>query len=116
MRREAESKPIAAPIVGGMITSTINVLILFPVFFVMMKARGEALEPLHTGNNERLLSATGNDSRCVRRLPKRNDANPIEAFGISRGTYYRRRAKAAQQAAVAPADPEEKGPDYRLGA
>src|ERR1700732_3794114 len=31
-------KPIAAPIVGGMITSTINVLILVPVFFVMMKA------------------------------------------------------------------------------
>jgi Cu(I)/Ag(I) efflux system membrane protein CusA/SilA len=32
-------KPIAAPIVGGMITSTINVLILVPLFFVMMKAR-----------------------------------------------------------------------------
>lgn len=30
-------KPIAAPIVGGMITSTIHVLILVPVFFVMMK-------------------------------------------------------------------------------
>ncbi len=32
-------KPIAAPIVGGMITSTIHVLILVPVFFVMMKQR-----------------------------------------------------------------------------
>ena len=32
-------KPIAAPIVGGMITSTINVLILVPVFFVLMKER-----------------------------------------------------------------------------
>ncbi|MGQ0445425.1 MAG: efflux RND transporter permease subunit [Beijerinckiaceae bacterium] len=32
-------KPIAAPIIGGMITSTIHVLILIPVFFVMMKAR-----------------------------------------------------------------------------
>jgi Cu(I)/Ag(I) efflux system membrane protein CusA/SilA len=32
-------KPIAAPIVGGMITSTIHVLILVPVFFVLMKAR-----------------------------------------------------------------------------
>ena len=30
-------KPLAAPIVGGMITSTIHVLILVPVFFVMMK-------------------------------------------------------------------------------
>jgi Cu(I)/Ag(I) efflux system membrane protein CusA/SilA len=32
-------KPIAAPIVGGMITSTIHVLILVPVFFAMMKER-----------------------------------------------------------------------------
>jgi copper/silver efflux system protein len=30
-------KPIAAPIVGGMITSTIHVLILVPVFFFLMK-------------------------------------------------------------------------------
>jgi Cu(I)/Ag(I) efflux system membrane protein CusA/SilA len=32
-------KPIAAPIVGGMITSAIHVLILVPVFFAMMKER-----------------------------------------------------------------------------
>jgi copper/silver efflux system protein len=32
-------KPIAAPIVGGMITSTIHVLILVPVFFTLMKER-----------------------------------------------------------------------------
>ncbi len=32
-------KPIAAPMVGGMITSTIHVLILVPVFFVSMKER-----------------------------------------------------------------------------
>ena len=32
-------KPSAAPIVGGMITSTIHVLILVPVFFAMMKER-----------------------------------------------------------------------------
>ncbi len=37
-------KPIAAPIVGGMITSTIHVLILVPVFFAMMKERA-----LHQG-------------------------------------------------------------------
>ncbi len=30
-------KPIATPIVGGMVTSTIHVLILVPVFFAMMK-------------------------------------------------------------------------------
>ena len=30
-------KPIAAPIVGGTITSTIHVLILVPVFFALMK-------------------------------------------------------------------------------
>ena len=32
-------KPIAAPIVGGMITSTIHVLILVPIFFAMMKGK-----------------------------------------------------------------------------
>jgi Cu(I)/Ag(I) efflux system membrane protein CusA/SilA len=32
-------KPIAAPIVGGVITSTIHVLILVPIFFIMMKER-----------------------------------------------------------------------------
>jgi copper/silver efflux system protein len=32
-------KPIAAPMVGGMITSTIHVLILVPVFFFLMKRR-----------------------------------------------------------------------------
>jgi Cu(I)/Ag(I) efflux system membrane protein CusA/SilA len=29
-------KPIAAPLVGGMITSTIHVMILVPVFFALM--------------------------------------------------------------------------------
>jgi copper/silver efflux system protein len=37
-------KPIAAPIVGGMVTSTIHVLILVPVFFSIMKERA-----LHRG-------------------------------------------------------------------
>jgi Cu(I)/Ag(I) efflux system membrane protein CusA/SilA len=32
-------KPIATPMVGGIITSTIHVLILVPVFFVLMKER-----------------------------------------------------------------------------
>ena len=32
-------KPIAAPIVGGMITSTLHVLILVPVFYALMKER-----------------------------------------------------------------------------
>ena len=32
-------KPIAAPIVGGMITSTIHMLILVPVFFQLIKRR-----------------------------------------------------------------------------
>jgi copper/silver efflux system protein len=40
-------KPIAAPIVGGMITSTIHVLILVPVFFVMMKERALQKGQLH---------------------------------------------------------------------
>lgn len=32
-------KPIAAPIVGGMITSTVHVLILVPIFFLLVKER-----------------------------------------------------------------------------
>ncbi|HEV2423624.1 MAG TPA: CusA/CzcA family heavy metal efflux RND transporter [Terriglobia bacterium] len=40
-------KPIAAPIVGGMITSTIHVLILVPVFFAMMKERALKRDALH---------------------------------------------------------------------
>ncbi len=43
-------KPIAAPIVGGMVTSTINVLILVPVFFVMMKERALSRRTLTPGN------------------------------------------------------------------
>jgi len=39
-------KPIAAPVVGGMITSTIHVLILVPVFFVMVKERAIRKGPL----------------------------------------------------------------------
>jgi Cu(I)/Ag(I) efflux system membrane protein CusA/SilA len=35
-------KPIAAPIVGGMITSTIHVLILVPVFFLLNQTTGTA--------------------------------------------------------------------------
>jgi copper/silver efflux system protein len=32
-------KPIAAPIIGGMVTSTIHVLIITPVIFYLMKTR-----------------------------------------------------------------------------
>ena len=46
-------KPIAAPIVGGMITSTIHVLILVPVFFVMMKER--SLRPETMPSEEEVL-------------------------------------------------------------
>jgi Cu(I)/Ag(I) efflux system membrane protein CusA/SilA len=35
-------KPIAAPIVGGMITSTVHVLIVTPVIFYIMKSRALA--------------------------------------------------------------------------
>lgn len=47
-------KPIAAPTVGGMITSTIYVLILVRVFFVLMKERAlqrGTLQP-QTGDEE----------------------------------------------------------------
>ena len=49
-------KPIAAPIVGGMITSTIHVLILVPVFFLLMKRHA-----LHNGTL--MLSSAPDESR-----------------------------------------------------
>jgi len=48
-------KPIAAPIVGGMVTSTIHVLILVPVFFAFMKERALRRGTLRTP------SATGEE-------------------------------------------------------
>ncbi len=45
-------KPIAAPIVGGMITSTIHVLILVPVFFLLIKRR-ELRQSRSTANPDR---------------------------------------------------------------
>jgi Cu(I)/Ag(I) efflux system membrane protein CusA/SilA len=50
-------KPIAAPIVGGMITSTIHVLILVPVFFLLMKRRElrRGAPPLPPGQNATAL-------------------------------------------------------------
>src|SRR6184192_4684203 len=45
-------KPIAAPIVGGMITSTIHVLILVPVFFALMKERALRRGTLTLQGNE----------------------------------------------------------------
>ena len=45
-------KPIAAPIVGGMITSTIHVLILVPVFFALLKERALRRGTLNLQGNE----------------------------------------------------------------
>jgi len=45
-------KPIAAPIVGGMITSTIHVLILVPVFLVLLKERALRLGSLEPPKRE----------------------------------------------------------------
>ncbi len=49
-------KPIAAPIIGGMITSTIHVLIITPVIFYLMKLRA-----LRRGNLEP-LTRSGRDA------------------------------------------------------
>ncbi len=46
-------KPIATPIVGGMVTSTIHVLILVPVFFAMMKERTLRKGTLAAGEHAR---------------------------------------------------------------
>lgn len=53
-------KPIAAPIVGGMITSTIHVLILVPVFFVLMKNR-----ELHRGKLRAISNSEATERNVV---------------------------------------------------
>jgi Cu(I)/Ag(I) efflux system membrane protein CusA/SilA len=45
-------KPIAAPIVGGMITSTIHVLILVPVFFLLIRLRSALRNNVNLPNRE----------------------------------------------------------------
>ncbi|MGB2589152.1 MAG: efflux RND transporter permease subunit [Candidatus Acidiferrum sp.] len=45
-------KTTAAPIVGGMITSTIHVLILVPVFFALMNERALRRGTLHLQGND----------------------------------------------------------------
>ncbi|HEX4283668.1 MAG TPA: CusA/CzcA family heavy metal efflux RND transporter [Terracidiphilus sp.] len=53
-------KPIAAPIVGGMITSTIHVLILVPAFFMLMKRRELRRGTLHAQPSKQLeLAGSG---------------------------------------------------------
>jgi len=52
-------KPIAAPIVGGMITSTIHVLILVPVFFALMKERALRRGTLEAKEEESRSSSGG---------------------------------------------------------
>jgi hypothetical protein len=54
-------KPIAAPIVGDLITSIIHVLILVPLFFVMLKERElkkETLRHLAPADQQHQLTTT----------------------------------------------------------
>jgi hypothetical protein len=46
-------KPIAVPTVGGMVTSTIHVLIVVPVFFLLIKRRSLPLLTLPTEGEKR---------------------------------------------------------------
>jgi copper/silver efflux system protein len=48
-------KPIAAPIVGGMITSTIHVLILVPVFFLLIQRRELRKGRLSNGTDRSIM-------------------------------------------------------------
>jgi Cu(I)/Ag(I) efflux system membrane protein CusA/SilA len=64
-------KPIAAPIVGGMITSTIHVLILVPVFFLIMKERAnrkaQALEALSQAVTSQSAHVVPQEQSALRR-------------------------------------------------
>lgn len=55
-------KPIAAPILGGMITSTIHVLILVPVFFMLMKRRQLRIRHSTAATNEPPAAIPGGEN------------------------------------------------------
>ena len=57
-------KPIAAPIVGRMITSTVHVLILVPVFFALMK--GTRPTPRHIATEGTILGHRMSLADCNR--------------------------------------------------
>jgi Cu(I)/Ag(I) efflux system membrane protein CusA/SilA len=52
-------RPIAAPIVGGMVTSTIHVLLVTPVIFLLMKERARRRGTLRVSGMTRDRSADG---------------------------------------------------------
>jgi copper/silver efflux system protein len=61
-------KPIAAPIVGGMITSTIHVLILVPVFFLLIKRRALRQGKLTLANQ--VVEGSENPARGLEPQPR----------------------------------------------
>ena len=75
-------KPIAAPILGGMITSTIHVLIVTPVIFYLMKLRllrGGRLEASRMGRYDRSSLAVGGGRWAVGRdWSRRTEEQPAE--------------------------------------
>jgi hypothetical protein len=79
-------KPIAAPIVGGMIASTIHVLILVPVFFVLMKERAnERCGAVLFGRN-RFCNASA--SSLVESAPRRAPFSIFKNVVPSNKNYY----------------------------
>ncbi len=59
-------KPIAAPIIGGMVTSTIHVLIITPVIFYIMKARALRMGTLKRSGMEIAVTTTASPAQIGR--------------------------------------------------
>jgi Cu(I)/Ag(I) efflux system membrane protein CusA/SilA len=68
-------KPIAAPIVGGMTTSTIHVLILVPVFFALMKERALRRGTLRYVGEHREFSSIYHDIPTESEFSKSGNSN-----------------------------------------
>jgi copper/silver efflux system protein len=58
-------EPIAAPIVGGMITSTVHVLILVRVFFALMKQRALKHGTLKASHERELADKSSARPACL---------------------------------------------------
>ena len=96
-------KPIAAPMVGGMTRSTIHVLILVPVFFVLMKERALRRGTLRPEIGvKRVSNAFNNFNKLTRGLLMNRKQVPLNAaafvaFSIVLTAAQCKRQQAANQ-------------------
>ena len=87
-------KPIAAPIIGGVITSTIHVLVITPVVFYIMKPRALRLMPESRRSPQRTVRRASIANRCNDLQAGTGGANPPAEWRMHAGRVGGSRAAA----------------------